>query len=251
MDKHYIKAEILEKTDNGLTAVASSNLVDRHGEIVEVDGWDLKNFKKAPRILWSHDHTIPAIGKASKVWIEGKGAKAKLMFKMVFQEVTELGRQAKQLVEQGFIDTFSVGFMAEEMEDNKFTKQELLEISLVNVPANPDAQVAAYKSFKKAGIEEAEMRKLGVEPLLVQLLQKQEMMGGQVDSLVKAVKANPEGRDKKTVRKQVNWGKVIARTSDKLLSDKSGMSGEKVRLVKVMKRANEKLAASLKEESNG
>lgn len=252
MSKHYLKAEITEKRDDGITAVASTALVDRHGEIVEVEGWELKNFKKAPRILWAHDHTIPAIGKATKVWVEGQGKKAKLMFKMAFQDITEFGKQAKELVEQGWIDTFSVGFMAEEMEDNKFTKQELLEISLVNVPANPEAQVAAYKSFADSGIEEEDMVKLGVQPLFVQMLQKQEIMNGKVDSLVQALKADPSGRGKEVVKAQISLSKVIARASDKILENKSNLGRkETVKLATVVKRANEKLVVSLKEESNG
>lgn len=250
MEKHYLKAEIIEKAD-GITAVASTAVVDRHGEIVEVEGWNLKNFKKAPRILWAHDHTIPAIGKASKIWIEGTGKKAKLMFKVVFQDITEFGKQAKRLVEEGWIDTFSVGFMAEEMEDNKFTKQELLEISLVNVPANPEAQVAAYKSFKEAEISDTDMMKLGVQPLFVQMLQKQEIMDGKVDSLVQALKADPIGRDKEVVKSQISLSKVIARASDTILGQRSVEDQQTVKLVKVVKRANEKLVTSLKEQSNG
>jgi hypothetical protein len=29
----------------------------------------LKNFKKNPVLLWAHDHTIPAIGTATKIWV--------------------------------------------------------------------------------------------------------------------------------------------------------------------------------------
>jgi hypothetical protein len=40
------------------------------------------------------------------------------------------------------------------MEGNTYTQQELLEISLVNVPANPDAMMLAYKNLKESGFSE-------------------------------------------------------------------------------------------------
>jgi HK97 family phage prohead protease len=154
--KLFTKAQIVDKdtTANTFTAVASTAAVDRHGEIVSPEGWDLENFKKNPVLLWSHDHTIPAIGKATKVWVEGFGAQAKLMFSGVWQTVTEEGKAAAQLVSDGILNSFSVGFLPYDMEGNTYTEQELLEISLVNVPANPDAMMLAYKSLKDNGFDE-------------------------------------------------------------------------------------------------
>ncbi len=154
--KSFTRAHIVDKDvdANSFTAVASTGTVDRHGEIVSPDGWDLENFKKNPVLLWSHDHSIPAIGKATKVWIEGYGEKAKLMFSGVWQTVTDEGKAAAQLVAEGILNSFSVGFMPNDMEGNKYTDQELLEISLVNVPANPDAVRLAYKSLKDNGFNE-------------------------------------------------------------------------------------------------
>ncbi len=157
MKKFFTKAQIINKdvANNTFTAVASTATVDRHGEIVSPEGWDLENFKKNPVLLWSHDHTIPAIGKATKVWVEGFGAQAKLMFSGVWQTVTEEGKAAAQLVADGILNSFSVGFIPTEMMGNTYTEQELLEISLVNVPANPDAMMLAYKSLKDNGFNEA------------------------------------------------------------------------------------------------
>lgn len=157
MEKGFVKAQIIKRdaTTQEFTAVASSALVDRHGEIVSVEGWDLENFKANPVLLWSHDHTIPAIGKATKIWVDGVGDKAKLMFTGIWQTVTQEGRDAAELVAQGIINSFSVGFLPREMVGNKYTDQELLEISLVNVPANPQAVMLAYKNLKEKGLSDA------------------------------------------------------------------------------------------------
>src|SRR5690242_14385706 len=124
--------QIEKAKDGGFIAVASTNSTDRHGEIVDNNGWDLKAFKKDPVILWAHDHYEPAIGVSAKTWVEGVGKKAQLMIKPVFHEVTEKARAVKQLVEMGIINSLSVGFRPLESPDGvTFTKNELLEVSVV------------------------------------------------------------------------------------------------------------------------
>jgi HK97 family phage prohead protease len=153
MDKKYTKATIQKGSDNAdFVAVASTAAEDRHGEVVSVEGWDLKQFKNNPVLLWAHDHTEPAVGKATKVWVDktvGKGGA--LMIKGKFHEFTDKAKAIKQMVEEGIIQTMSVGFRPIEMEGDTFTKQELLEVSFVNVPANPQAMISAYKSLKTSG----------------------------------------------------------------------------------------------------
>lgn len=148
---HIVKQDVALGT---FTAVASTATVDRHGEVVSPEGWNLENFKKNPVLLWSHDHTIPAIGVATKIWVEGIGERAKLMFAGKWQTVTEQGKAAAQLVADGILNSFSVGFIPFDMNGNTYTEQELLEISLVNVPANPDAMMLAYKSLKDNGFSD-------------------------------------------------------------------------------------------------
>ena len=41
----HVKATI-EKADGKFVAVASTASEDRHGEVVSVEGWDIKNYKK-------------------------------------------------------------------------------------------------------------------------------------------------------------------------------------------------------------
>lgn len=156
MKQKFTKAHIVKQDQKSgtFTAIASTATVDRHGEIVSPEGWDLANFKKNPVLLWSHDHTIPAIGKATKIWVEGFGESAKLMFEGIWQTVTEEGKAAAQLVAEGILNSFSVGFIPTDMVGNTYTQQQLLEISLVNVPANPDAVMRSYKSLKENGFSE-------------------------------------------------------------------------------------------------
>jgi|DEB3_MinimDraft_2_1074329.scaffolds.fasta_scaffold00495_2 HK97 family phage prohead protease len=151
---YTVKANI-EREGKKMIAIASTAVEDRHGEKVLVEGWETKNFMANPVLLWAHDHSIPAIGNAKNVRTEGKGADAKMVFEPEFHDITPEARAIKAMFDQGIINSFSVGFKPLEAEGNTFTKQELLEISAVNVPANPEARMMAYKSLETAGFEKS------------------------------------------------------------------------------------------------
>lgn len=248
METRYIEAAI-EKDADSFVAVASTATIDRHGESVNQDGWDLTKFKKDPVILWAHDHNEPAIGLAKKVWVDGSGKKAKLMANISLHDVTEKARAVKTLVEQGILKTLSVGFRPlEDMVDNTFPKQELLEISVVNVPANPDAMMLAYKSLKSEGISSATMQEVGITEIFVKTFdefdKRMAIMEAKVDSAVKGVKyLAPHGRSHAVVTKNLNLTKAIARSADKLM-----VNGNRAHDVKVIKLAAEKLIVDHKQE---
>lgn len=136
----------------GMEFVLSDATVDRYGDIVEPDGWDLKNFKKNPIALFGHDSRFP-IGKWADLRVEG----GKLIGKL---QLAQRGTSFRideliKLVEQGILRAVSVGFRALKAEPlneadpygpRRFLKQELLETSLVSVPANP-AALAMAKSM--------------------------------------------------------------------------------------------------------
>lgn len=254
--KNHVKATI-EKAEAGkLIAVASTASEDRHGEVVSQEGWDIKAFKKNPVLQWAHDHTEPAIGVAKNIKIEGAGKKARLVFEPVFHDYTEKAKALKAMVEDGILNSFSVGFRPLEMDGNVFTKQELLEISLVNVPANSDARMLAFKSLESKGldtgvvdeikgwVEEAKSENTELEAIKAQLQDMQD----KYELLVKGVKSlNPHGRSKEVVKSRLTYNKVIARATDKIL-EQSKKDSSTASLAKVVKRANEKLIVDQKQE---
>lgn len=129
------------------TFIASTEAVDRYGDIIVADGWDLRNFKKNPIALWQHNASQP-IGNWEDVRVEDGALVARL--NMVKPGVSSIADMLRGMVENRVLRAVSVGFMPKAMEpitDTKgnptggyrFTKSELLEISLVSVPANPEA----------------------------------------------------------------------------------------------------------------
>ena len=126
-----------------ITVVASTESEDRIGDVILASGWEFDDYLANPVILWAHDYSRPAIGKAEKVWVEGSSLKAELMF-----ADTPFARDIQSLYEQGFMRGISVGFRAIESESRTtatggkatlFKRQELLEISVAPVPLNRDA----------------------------------------------------------------------------------------------------------------
>jgi len=137
---------------NGLDFVLSDATVDRYGEIVEPDGWDLKNFKKNPIALFGHNSSFP-VGKWTDLRVEDGKLKARL--NLAKRGTSYRLDELIGLVEQGILRAVSVGFRpikSEPMDPErpfgpqKYLKQELLETSLVSVPANP-AALAIAKSL--------------------------------------------------------------------------------------------------------
>lgn len=257
MEKLYTKA-IAEKTDKGLVAVASTAVEDRHGEVVEVSGWDLKNFKKNPVLLWGHQHDIPAIGLAKNIKVEGEGKRQKLMFEPVFHEATEFARAIKAMYEDlGVLNSFSVGFLPLEVEDNRYTKHELLEISAVNVPANPEARVMAMKSLAEQGFKKDTLEALGLPEskdqaeILSQLAVASERINeleDQVTDLVKGLKhLNPRVDRQEAIVTRLTMVKTITRATDRLLEAKPRAQSELAAL-RVIKRASDKLTYDTKRD---
>lgn len=130
------------------TFVISTSSPDRDNDVIEADGWQLANYQKNPVVLWAHDYRSLPIGKAIEVGLQG----GKLVSTMEFAD-HDFANTVLRLVDGGFLRATSVGFRPEKYSINEdrrgldFTEQELLEFSIVPVPANPEALIVA-REFK-------------------------------------------------------------------------------------------------------
>lgn len=147
--KQYAKAYVAEiKGEDIIGACASSGSMDRDGDILVPSGWELDNFRKNPVLLWAHDSYSLPIGKATDISIVGND----LRFNAKFAEVeNEFAGQVAKLMRGGFLNSFSVGFIPKERDEaGRMSKMELLEISVVNVPANAEARNNRdFKAFEE------------------------------------------------------------------------------------------------------
>lgn len=154
MNKEYLKGRVIKSKTGRISVVVSDETVDRSGESLPVKAWDFSNFLKSPRMFADHDYSIQSItGKWENVRVENN----QVIMDPVFHELTDLSKINKALVETGFLDATSVGFLRKAQKDGSVIN-ELFEVSWVGVPCNPNARVltaeslAAVKAF--AGVEE-------------------------------------------------------------------------------------------------
>jgi HK97 family phage prohead protease len=132
----------------GLAWTLSTFDLDRFGERIDPAGWDYKRYRDNPVIEWAHRYDIPAIGKIEGLTVDDKGLHGLVIFND--KDYDPFGWSIGQRVKAGVIRAGSVGFRVMEIEipskeEGKdgttliFRKQELLEFSICNVPANPFA----------------------------------------------------------------------------------------------------------------
>jgi hypothetical protein len=155
----HIWAKAAKGTSANTTIVtASTASVDRDGDVLDQEAWQLDHFKANPVIPWNHDYSIPPVGRAKSIEVKD-GA---LTAEVEWDTGTELGATVARQFAEGFLGAVSVGFIAHDREPrkslpdddplksdrgNKLGGLELLEISAVVVPANP--QALAAKAVRK------------------------------------------------------------------------------------------------------
>ena len=132
--------------DRVLEFTASTDNPDRDDEIIKAEAWQLGNYLKNPVVLFAHDYQSLPVGKAVSI-------KKPLTIEVEFApaETYDFADTVYKLCKGGFLSAVSVGFIPLEWDLGKkqgepkrtFTKVELLEISIVPVPSNPDALITA------------------------------------------------------------------------------------------------------------
>jgi HK97 family phage prohead protease len=142
------------KAKRQIRVVAASGKADRVGDIVKIEGIEYVNYLKNPVILWAHDHYALPVGKAVAV----ENAKGKLTMTIQFATAEEyaFADTVYRMVLGGYLNGVSIGARVKEAEwmkddegnivGRKFTSLELLELSVVPIPADSKALVTAVKS---------------------------------------------------------------------------------------------------------
>ncbi len=134
--------------ENPLIFVMSDASVDRMGDVIEQNGWVLRNFKNNPMALFNHDSDMP-IGRWKNVRVEGGQLIGELEFGP--EGACPITDKMRSFVAAGMMRAVSVGFrplVAEPLDGSKvggvrFKASELMECSLVSIPANPNALAVA------------------------------------------------------------------------------------------------------------
>ena len=131
-----------------ITGMASTNGTDRVGDVIETEAWTkggLDNYLNNPVILFNHDYNQP-IGRAVQLGTNDNGLQLKA-------KIAKSAGHVGELIKEGVLGAFSVGFRVKdadymvETDGYKIKDAELLEVSVVTVPANQAATFSLAKSF--------------------------------------------------------------------------------------------------------
>ena len=139
-----------ENEDGGvdIKGSASTNALDRAGDIIEADAWTkggLENYKGNPIILFNHNYDKP-IGRAKDLKVTENGLE-------ISAKISKAAGDVTQLIKDGVLGAFSVGFKVKdadymtETDGYKIKDAELFEVSVVSVPCNQGATFSIAKSF--------------------------------------------------------------------------------------------------------
>ena len=132
-----------------IKGLASTNAVDRAGDVINHDAWiqknGLDNYKTNPIVLFNHDYNKP-IGRATSLEVTENGLE-------FGAKISKSSGEIKDLIKDGVLGAFSVGFRVKDADYNKETDgytikdAELFEVSVVSVPCNQGAMFSVSKSF--------------------------------------------------------------------------------------------------------
>ncbi|MGO4470343.1 HK97 family phage prohead protease [Arthrobacter sp. M-10] len=133
-----------------ITFCFSDDQPDRQGEIVDQASWDVKNYMNNPLILWGHDasENENVLGQGISLDLNNNGksyitaqfddAQTNPKADTIFRQLV---KRTLRCVSAGFINhTWDMQDDVPVLKDN-----ELLEVSVVAIPANPRAIALAYK----------------------------------------------------------------------------------------------------------
>jgi len=152
--------------DKPIRFVASTASPDRYGDVVDQKGWDLRAYNRNPVVLFNHNPAQMPIGKG-KAYVENE----QLMLEVEFDQKDDMAKTIEQKVRDGYINAVSVGFQPSKTiarsslptdhpyhgkSGSYFQASELLEVSIVTIPANNEATLS--KQFTR-GIGLADVAK--------------------------------------------------------------------------------------------
>lgn len=188
----------------GATAFrASTNREDRHMSVIDQKGWDLRNYRANPIVLFNHNHDRP-IGRSTLTRVE-KGEDPYLRLDVLPDSESPDGVLVGGLLARKMLSAGSVSFRpaSAPVDRNKlpedhfahrparegdspwwpalyYPKAELLEFSVVTVPSNVDAQ--ALRAWGAAAEDPAEQLRRMIAELLPRAEARSVLLAALADS---------------------------------------------------------------------
>ena len=130
-----------------IRVIVSTADVDRAGDIIDPNGIDFTAYRKNPVVLYQHEHDEP-IARSIEIGVVNGRVEALVQFPD--EGKAEKSDEVYNLIKAGVLNAVSIGFIPHESisldpKDSwgpkRYTKCEMLEVSVVSVPANSAALI--------------------------------------------------------------------------------------------------------------
>jgi HK97 family phage prohead protease len=130
----------------------STGDVDRENDRLRSDGWVLTSYRKNPVVMFAHDYKQLPVARA--ISIEEEDGSLVSTAEFATADLNPFADTVYRMIKGGFLNAVSVGFRPQKFKSTErengqqgfdFEEQELLEYSVVPIPANPHALIAASK----------------------------------------------------------------------------------------------------------
>ena len=153
MKRKELLVDIEESSAAGGRIRISTGALDRQDDRVIPSGARIENYMKNPVVQWGHNYHDPwaTIGETVQLTVSDEGLVAEFTLRQPVNDSDPMN-VILALWQQGLIRTASIGFNPTDFKNNDaggydFTEWELLEWSLVPVPANQEALRLAVKGL--------------------------------------------------------------------------------------------------------
>ena len=164
LSDHETEEPGLAKAGHVYSTTIFANELSRDGLSVDIDGMDFSNYQKNPVVLFAHDYSgrtessgLP-IGRTLRL---DRTVDGHIRAEFEFLSGDTFADRVRNAWNRGFLRGASIGWRAIEARPSRLgkgvriVKSELIEWSIVAVPADPDALRGAYTRVMKALIDDS------------------------------------------------------------------------------------------------
>lgn len=219
-----------------LEAIITTSSVDRHNENIETGGVTYKDYMNNPVVLYGHDYEGLPIGKTLKLTKQA-GTQIKARFQLAIEEYP-FAATVYSMIKSGYLNAVSIGGIVREWSEDYRTivKMDMVEFSIVPVPANPEALITS-RSFEKATGKSLEVVRDEYQDFSRKVLfdKLEDMPQDEVKDAVKVLESLT-ARLKETANKPVSSdAKTIKRTKLFILRDAKAVAEQSQNVIKTVK----------------
>lgn len=166
--KTYLcETKAIDEQQGIFDVMITTEVKDRQGDFVSAEGGKLDNYMKNPVVMFAHDYDKPPVARTLELEVlKGKGIRARFQFPPI--GTYDFADTIHGLWSGKFLNAASIGFMPGQEESSvspiwdengdavkgtQYNDWELLEFSIVPVPANQTALRLALKALGEDAVE--------------------------------------------------------------------------------------------------